>query len=145
MRFFVFALDLPIVDVLLLNSEFNMNRTLRILTAVAIIPTFVFLALSICCCPNAKAAPAHQAVLKNAHSCCCPENNDCPKQLGTIRKEQATIAEAFYLHHDVFPSSALIVHNGSEKTPKVFSDFASRLNPSLFSQTERLFTVQLLI
>lgn len=53
------------------------------------------MALSVCCCENAQAAPAvNQMVLKSSH-CDCPSEGDCEKGSMTLEKDQAIQTELF--------------------------------------------------
>ena len=79
-------------------------KSMRVITAIALIPTFAFLALSLCCCPSAQAKPIPQGELSlTSHGCCCPSEGKCADESLTVSKESAVSVDAV---HVAKPASA---------------------------------------
>ena len=70
-----------------------MNKLIRILVAVAVIPAFIFMAGTMCCSSQAQASSLpvreSQPVLKAAPHSCCPNGDRCPSKSVFISKDEA--------------------------------------------------------
>lgn len=119
------------------------NKILRILLAVFLIPTFVFMCAALCHCPTAQAA-VNEVIMTKADSCCCPGENACTDRPMVINKDEAPSVHSFEVEKLV---SGFKTVSTEAKTVFIPGFSSSALQHSEISppSISHLLTVQLLI
>ncbi len=119
------------------------NKILRILLAVFLVPTFVFMCAALCHCPTAQAA-ANEVIITKADSCCCPGENACTDKPMVINKDQAAGVHSFEVEK--------LVSGFKTISPEAKAVFVPGFTSSVLNHSEisppslsKLATVQLLI
>jgi len=109
----------------------------KLLLTVVLIPTFVFLTLAVCCCPNAKAMTPSGEVSIN-QPCCCSHGS-----LITGNKDQGVLASEIQLP-SLSLEALLTEFPSSHEIKPTSRDVLVSSSPPLFYKAE-LSTIQLLI
>ena len=122
-----------------------MNKILRILVSLMLVPAFVLMTSAACCCPTAQASnsvinktsPAFKAVPRH----CCPEDSHCVKS-NLVNKDEAVQNQDIQLNSaaKVLAAQSVAEYQASPYQYQFFTAVA-------FFKTDpvQLSTVQLLI